>query len=62
MMDMKKNYLIASTFFIFSNVLAQNLKVNQEWWQPNGEVKVITSDSNTIYVGGTFTSVAPNIK
>ncbi len=59
---MKKNYLIASTFFIFSNVLAQNLKVNQEWWQPNGEVKVITSDSNTIYVGGTFTSVAPNIK
>lgn len=62
MMNMKKNYLIASTFFIFSNVLAQNLKVNQEWWQPNGEVKVITSDSNTIYVGGTFTSVAPNIK
>lgn len=54
--------LVSLCFLLQIKIYGQNFKVNQNWWQPNGEVKTIISDSTTVYVGGSFSSVSPNIR
>jgi len=60
------NRLIAIiTICFFSNVLsAQSLTLQDNWWEPNGEVKSIVKDSanNLLYLGGSFTYIGPNEK
>jgi|GEM_PF-1370814 hypothetical protein len=43
----------------FSN--AQSLELQTKWWQPNGVVKTITTDTvkNIVYVGGSFDYIGP---
>jgi hypothetical protein len=61
----KKIYNIAILLLLLfskSNIIAQNLKPNLNWWLPNGEVKSMVADSNNLYIGGSFSSVSPNVR
>lgn len=50
-------------FTLIGNIVAQaSLKLQQNWWQPNGQVSSIVRKENTIFIGGFFTYVGPQNK
>ena len=44
---------------VFQTVDAQSLQ--HEWYVTNGNVNAIVQDGNTVYIGGAFSEVGPNV-
>lgn len=54
---------LISLFLIFGQIVlnAQSTTIIEEdWWQPNGEIRTIVHDNNTVYLGGNFSYIGPN--
>ncbi len=62
-MEFKSIKLVLAVLLVFVlNINAQNLKVETNWWQPNGKINTVINDSinNLLYVGGKFDYVGPS--
>lgn len=62
-MEFKSIKLVLAVLLMFVlRANAQNLKIENNWWQPNGKINTVINDSinNLLYVGGKFDYVGPS--
>lgn len=62
-MEFKSIKLVLTVLLMFVlRANAQNLQVETNWWQPNGKINTVISDTinNLLYVGGKFDYVGPS--
>lgn len=54
-------FTIILSLFTFYNLQAQSIQLQDDWWQPDGNVSSIARDSvnNIYYLGGNFENIAP---
>ena len=52
------SFVLLTAFFAFTHSQAQT---PFDWWVTNGTVSTIAQSGNTVYLGGAFTYVGPNI-